>query len=333
MVAIDFGITVRPSPQGGTLPEMTRVNERILQAAVAHDLTCWVIDHFQSDTDPILECMAFLAYQAGAHPGLRWGTLVLGQGYRNPALTAKMAATLQFLTGGRFILGLGAGDAEREHRAYGYPFPEPRVRVAQLQEAAAIIRAMWQGGPATYSGEHYQIQDAHSLPAPQPPAALMIGGGGERLTLRVVAEHADWWNCDYYSPPEYARKLDVLRSHCRAIGRDPDQIVPTCYMGVTVSHDPAKLVRRRSMSHRGEVHVISGNPDEVTEQIAAFAAVGVRHMQLNFLDFPSTDSLELFFSDVYPRFSGVERPSTPRVTEPAPRPHTESSTPQTRQGT
>jgi alkanesulfonate monooxygenase SsuD/methylene tetrahydromethanopterin reductase-like flavin-dependent oxidoreductase (luciferase family) len=302
VVAIDFGLTIRPSPQGGTVPEMMRANERLLQAATEHDLSCWVIDHFQFDAQPIFECFAFLAFQAGQHPGLRWGTLVLGQRYRNPALTAKISATLQFLTGGRFILGLGAGDAQLEHRAYGYPFPAGRVRVEQLDEAAAIIRALWQGSPATYIGEHYRIEDAYCVPLPDPPPVFMIGGGGERRTLRVVAQHADWWNCDYYSPAEYARKLAILHERCRAIGRDPHAIVPTCYMGITVAFDSQRLVRQRSMAHRGDVHVISGTPDEVATQIEAFAAVGVRHMQLNFLDFPRTDSLDLFLSDVLPRF-------------------------------
>ena len=101
--------------------------------------------------------------------GLRWGTLVLGQGYRNPALTAKIAATLQVLTGGRFILGLGAGDAEGEHVAYGYPFPSGRVRVEQLDEAAAIVRALWQGGPASFSGAHYRVESVlHAGPEPPP---------------------------------------------------------------------------------------------------------------------------------------------------------------------
>jgi alkanesulfonate monooxygenase SsuD/methylene tetrahydromethanopterin reductase-like flavin-dependent oxidoreductase (luciferase family) len=227
---------------------------------------------------------------------------VLGQGYRNPALTAKIAATLQFLTRGRFILGIGAGDARDEHQAYGYPFPEPRVRLEQLDEAASIIRALWRGGPATFSGRHYRIENAYCVPVPEPPPVLMIGGGGERRTLAVVARHADWWNCDYYAPAEYAHKLAVLGEHCRTIGRDPASIVPTIYMGLTVSHDAERLVRRRSMNHRGEVHVISGNPDEVTEQIEAFAAVGVRHMQLNFLDFPRTDSLQVFLAEVLPRF-------------------------------
>jgi alkanesulfonate monooxygenase SsuD/methylene tetrahydromethanopterin reductase-like flavin-dependent oxidoreductase (luciferase family) len=207
-------------------------------------------------------------------------------------LTAKIAATVQFLTGGRFILGIGAGDAPEEHRAYGYPFPTAHARVEQLDEAAAIIRALWQGGPATFPGRHYRIENAYCIPAPVPPPVLMIGGGGERQTLRVVAKHA-----------EYAHKLAVLREHCRAIGREPDTIVPTCYMGLTVSRDPDRLVRRRSMGGRGEVHVISGTPDEVTAQIEAFVAVGVRHMQLNFLDFPRVDSLELFLSEVLPRFT------------------------------
>ena len=300
---IDFGVTIRPTPHGGSVPEMMHANERLLQAAAARDLSCWIIDHFQFDAQPILECFAFLAYLAGQHPGLRWGTLVLGQGYRNPALTAKIAATLQFLTGGRFILGLGAGDAESEHLAYGYPFPRGRVRVEQLDEAAQIIKALWQDGPATFTGTHYRIENAYCIPRPEPPPVLMIGGGGERRTLPVVARHANWWNCDYYSPTEYARKLAILHDYCRAMGRDPAAIVPTCYMGISLSHDPARLIRRRTMGHRGEVHVISGNPDEVTEQIATFAAVGVRHMQLNFLDFPRTDGIELFLTDVLPHFA------------------------------
>ncbi|MGI8689711.1 MAG: LLM class flavin-dependent oxidoreductase [Thermomicrobiales bacterium] len=303
MAEMDFGVTIRPTPHGGTLQEMQEANACLLAAATEHDLSCWVIDHFQFDAQPILECFAFIAWLAGQNPGLRWGTLVLGQGYRNPALTAKIAATLQFLTGGRFILGIGAGDAEAEHRAYGYGFPPARERVAQLDEAAAIVTALRQGGPATFTGMYYRIENAFCIPAPDPPPLLMIGGGGERRTLRVVAQYADWWNCDYYSPAEYAHKLAVLHDHCRAIGRDPAAIVPTCYMGISLSHDPERLIRRRTMGHRGEVHVISGDSDAVTAQIEAFAAVGVRHMQLNFLDFPRTEGSELFLAAVLPRFS------------------------------
>ena len=302
MAQLDFGVTIRPTPHGGTLAEMARANARILAAAREHDLSCWVIDHFQFDADPIMECLAFLAFNAGQHPGLRWGTLVLGQGYRNPALTAKMAATLQHLTEGRFILGLGAGDAEAEHHAYGYLFPPARERVAQLAEAAEIAKTLWHGEPVTFTGEYYRVTNARCLPAPTPPPTLMIGGGGERRTLRVVAEWADWWNADYYSPAEYAHKLGVLHEHCRAIGRDPNMIVPSCYMGLSISRDPSRLTRWRAMGHRGEVHVVSGTPEEVVPQLAAFAEAGVRHMQLNFLDFPRTESLDLFVNEVLPHF-------------------------------
>jgi len=281
---------------------MQAANARLLEVATAHGLVCWVIDHVQFNAEPIFECLSFLAFTAGQHPGLRWGTLVLGQGYRNPALVAKMAASLQILTGGRFILGLGAGDAADEHHAYGYPFPSGRVRIEQLDEAASLIRLLWQGGPASFLGAHYRIDGAVCRPRPEPPPRLLLGGGGERHTLRVVARHADWWNCDYYAPAEYAHKLAVLHEHCGAIGRDPATIVPSCYMGLTVGFDERRLVRRRHMGHRGEVYVVAGTPDEVAAQLQAFATAGVRHMQLNFLDFPRLDSLELFVREVLPRF-------------------------------
>jgi alkanesulfonate monooxygenase SsuD/methylene tetrahydromethanopterin reductase-like flavin-dependent oxidoreductase (luciferase family) len=302
VVTLDFGVTIRPTTHGGTLDEMARANAQILAVARAHDLSCWVIDHLQFGADPIMECLSFLAFHAGQVPGLRWGTLVLGQRYRNPALTAKMAATLQHLTGGRFILGLGAGDAAAEHHAYGYDFPPARMRVAELDEAARIIKALWRGEPTTFAGEHYRVAEAVSIPAPSPPPTLMIGGAGERRTLRVVAEHADWWNADYYSPDEYAHKLGVLHDHCRAISRDPAAIVPSCYMGISISRDPDRLVRRRFMGHRGDVHVVSGTPEEVVAQLAAFADAGVRQMQLNPLDFPRTETLELFVEEVLPHF-------------------------------
>jgi alkanesulfonate monooxygenase SsuD/methylene tetrahydromethanopterin reductase-like flavin-dependent oxidoreductase (luciferase family) len=303
MTAMDFGVVIHPTPRGGTLPDMHRANEQLLAAATAHDLSCWVIDHFQFDDQPILECFAFLAYHAGRAPGPRWGNLVLGQGYRNPALTAKIAASLQFLTGGRFILGIGAGWKEDEYRSYGYPFPPARVRIEQLDEACQIIKALWRGGPATVTGQHYQIEDAYCVPTNDPPPVLMIGGGGEQRTLRVVAERADWWNCDYYTADDYARKLAILHQHCRVIGRDPASIVPTCYMGISLSNNPNKLIRRPPVQGRPDMFVISGNAEKVTAQIEAFARVGVRHMQLNFLGFPDiAEGLGLFLSDVRPRF-------------------------------
>jgi alkanesulfonate monooxygenase SsuD/methylene tetrahydromethanopterin reductase-like flavin-dependent oxidoreductase (luciferase family) len=253
----------------------------------------------------LMECFSLLAHAAGRAPGVRFGTLVLGQSFRNPALTAKIAATLQFLTGGRFVLGIGAGWKEDEYRAYGYLYPPASVRIAQLDEAAQIIRALWADAPATFTGVHYAVARAYCEPRPDPAPVLMIGGAGEQRTLRVVARHADWWNADYYSPAEYARKLAVLHDHCRAIGRDPATIVPTYFATVSLARDPDAVVRNMPFSHRGEIYLVNGTPDDVTRKLEEFAALGVRHVQLSFMDFPSTEGLDLFLSDVLPRFSRV----------------------------
>ncbi len=228
---LDFGFSIPLTTRGGTLAEMLAKGERLLAAADAHGLTAWFVDHLQSGDRPMLECFATLAHITGRYPALRVGTLVVGQGYRNPALTAKIAVTLHTLTNGRFILGLGAGWKEDEYRAYGYPFPPAGERVAQLDEAARIIKVLWREAPASFAGRYYQVAEAHCAPRPEPPPLLMIGGGGERRTLRVVAEHADWWNADYYSPDDYARKLEVLAGYCRAIGRDVAEITPTTMAG------------------------------------------------------------------------------------------------------
>lgn len=303
MAALDFGLVMRVSARGGLLAEMVSMNDRILEACTKHGLTAWVVDHFQFDEAPLMECLSLLAHSAGRTPGVRFGTLVLGQGFRNPAVVAKIAASLQFLTGGRFILGIGAGWKEDEYRAYGYPYPPPSTRIAQLDEAAQIIRTLWTTAPATVTGNYYTVTNAYCEPRPTPAPVLMIGGAGERRTLRVVARHADWWNADYYSPADYARKRAVLDEHCQAIGRDPATIVSTYYATVSLARNPDAASRVLPLSHRGDLYLVNGGPDEVTQQLEEFAALGVRHVQLTFMDFPRTEGLELFLSEVLPRFS------------------------------
>src|SRR6266702_3227367 len=188
MSTINFGLMLqadtRPIPERaptGDAPTLLEFDQRLTQVAATSPgfTTLWMEDHLQWEEGPALESFSTLCYLAAQHPNFKVGTLVLNQAYRNPALLAKMAANLQFLSAGRFILGIGAGWKEDEYRAYGYPFPNARARVEQLEEAAQVIRAMWTSRPANFTGKYYTISDAWCIPQPSPPIPLVIGGGGE----------------------------------------------------------------------------------------------------------------------------------------------------------
>src|SRR4051812_22026584 len=170
------------------------------------------------DEWPILEGWTTIAYLAAEFPTYTFGNLVLGQSYRNPALLAKMAATLQALTGGRLILGIGAGWQADEYAAYGYLYPNGATRVEQLGEAIDVLRAMWTQSPATFEGRHYQVRNAYCEPRPDPPIRILVGGRRPKL-LRVAAAKADLWSWD--GPIErYGPLVEQLRRACADVGRD-----------------------------------------------------------------------------------------------------------------
>lgn len=302
-MTLEFGLLIPPTPRGSTLEAMLAANDRFLAACSAHDLTAWFVDHFQFAERPYLECMALLAHSAGRFPGVRVGTLVLGVGYRNPALVAKIAASLQLLTGGKFILGIGAGWKEDEYRAYGWPFPSAATRLDELDEAIQIIKALWTDAPVSFTGKHFQIAGAICEPRPNPHPVLMVGGGGEKRTLRLAAQYADWWNVDYQTPEAFARKLGILHQHCEKIGRDPATIVPTAFCLISVSHDESKLVRTPPINFPPTAHILSGSPAEVIDKIGAFAEIGVQHIQLSFLDYPTGNGIDIFLEEVLPAFA------------------------------
>src|SRR3954454_13632590 len=172
--------------------------------------TIWVEDHMAWETRAHLECFTSMAWLAGRHEGLRYGTMVAGQGYRNPALLARMAVNMHLLTSGHFIMGIGAGNNEGEHRAYGYDFPSAGERLDHMEEAVRVMKALWTETPATFRGKHYSIENAYSAPLPDPPIPLMIGGNGEQKTLRLVANYADWWCADMQTPESLRHKIGVL---------------------------------------------------------------------------------------------------------------------------
>jgi len=177
----------------------------------------------------MLEAYSTLAYLAGVTSRVKLLTLVTGTVYRHPGILAKTVTTLDVLSGGRAWLGIGAAWNEEESRGLGIPFPPVAERFERLEETLQICLQMWRGDQAPYQGKHYQLErplnSPQALTKPHPP--IMIGGGGERKTLRFVARYAQ--ACNLFPGPELARKLDVLRAHCDAEGRDYDEITKTCY--------------------------------------------------------------------------------------------------------
>lgn len=304
-----FGWIVQPAlfdTPGGTDPrderlahELVAANERCLDVArEAGFETIWVEDHMGWGDKAHLECFTTMAWLAGRHSGFRWGTMVCGQAFRNPAYLAKLAVNMHVLTGGRFILGIGAGNNGAEHAQFGFPFPPPGERLEQTEEAVRIVRALWTSSPATVPGQHYSVDGAFCSPLPASPIPLMIGGGGEQKTLRLAARHADWWCADVGTVEAFARKNQVLDAHCAAEGRDPGDVTRSQATWISVEDDPELVVRWQ------DLHIVAGTPDQVAAELQAFADAGARHMQLRFMDHPSTAGLERFAAKVLPRLRG-----------------------------
>jgi alkanesulfonate monooxygenase SsuD/methylene tetrahydromethanopterin reductase-like flavin-dependent oxidoreductase (luciferase family) len=231
----------------------------------------------------VLEAFTLLSLLAGWTTTIRLGTLVLCDAYRNPALTAKMAATLDVLSGGRLELGYGAGWHEEEYRGYGYEFAPAATRIAMMEEGLAIITALWGGGPATVHGRYHRITDAICQPVPRqrPRPPITIGGGGERLLLRAVARHADVWN--YFPIPlaDYDRKRAVLHDHCKRIGREPASLDQSLMVPLATAawekevRDQLEAGRRRGGTWDYDDQLVQGTPDIVVPRLRDYRRRGV----------------------------------------------------------
>jgi len=273
--------------------------------------SAWISDHFfpwanfvpqKTDT---LECWTTLSYLAGMFHKINFGTIVLCNSYRNPALLAKMGATLQVLSGGRFILGIGAGWKEDEYLAYGYEFPKASIRIKQLEEGVQIIKKMWYEDVVTFEGKFYKVKGAYCEPKPKPPPPIMIGGGGEKLTLRVVALYADWWNIPNKTPKFYRHKAEILRKHCSKVGRDFYDIKKTWVGCVAIAknkNEALKIAKESPFTKAiGIEEMVVGSPEQVIRKLKEYIDIGVEHIILRFLDFPNTEGARLFAREVIPK--------------------------------
>lgn len=275
---------------GGTPEIGARLAEIGRTADDAGFASLWVMDHFFQiqmvgpHTDPMLEGYSALSYLAAVTKRARLGTMVSGVIYRYPGILVKTVSTLDVLSGGRAYLGIGAAWFEREARGLGVPFPPLKERFEQLEETLQIVHQMWAEDLSPYQGRHYQLAEPlnHPQPLSQPHPPILIGGSGERKTLRLVAQYADACNLFARAGAEEIRqKLDVLRGHCEAVGRPYDAIERTAL---------------------GTVHLAPGAM--AAEQVIAIcremADAGIQHMIFNMPNVHEITPLEIFGREIIP---------------------------------
>lgn len=269
----------------------------------------WYEDHLSLSHEdnpaapwPQLECLSTLSALAACTERVRIGSLVACVPYRNPALLAKTWTTLDVISHGRAIVGIGAGWNEREFRAYGYEFGTIRERMQMLEDAARILDAMMRDSPASYAGRRHSIYDARNdpLPTQRPRPPILIGGNGERRTLRLVARYAEMCNV-FGSPDEVGRRFQTLRHHCEEVDRPYDEVVRTInYWALLARDEEDKVEKRRRFPQAFSVET----PEETLATLRAYEAAGTQCVIVKILDAADLDPVRLFAREVMPAFDG-----------------------------
>jgi len=235
----------------------------------------WCADHFMPNAEdvsgPNNECFTTLAAIAAAVPRVRLGSLVAGNTYRHPAVLAKMAAGIDIISGGRMVLGLGAGWQENEHAAYGIPFHTVGGRLRRLDEACQVVRGLFDHQRLSFAGRYYTLDGAPLEPKPvQTPLPLLVGGGGEQVTLRIAAKYANEWNV-WGTPQLLRQKMAILDRYCDELGRDPLEIKRSAVALLVLSDDEAIVERTRASGRP----VIAGTLANVQDTLGEYAEAGV----------------------------------------------------------
>jgi F420-dependent oxidoreductase-like protein len=307
-MSLKFGLSL---PQGWIM-ELARIKDpveayetmtRVAQTAdeVGFE-SAWLVDHFHTIPQPsqqvTFECWTTTAAVARDTKRIRIGQAVTCNGYRNPALLAKMASTVDVLSHGRLNFGIGAGWYEHEYRAYGYDYPEAPERLRHLREAVQVILAMWTQEEAVFEGKYYQVRGAINQPkgVQKPHIPLLIGGGGEKVTLKLVAQYGD--ACNISGDQEtIKRKFAVLKDHCGTVGRDYESIHRTvaclCAIGETDDQARAK-VPAALLGRPVAAGALIGSPDTIRHQLAELEAASVQEVVLGFPDILQLDTLRFF---------------------------------------
>jgi len=314
MSGIEFGVQIEPQ-YGFTYETIRKI---ALEAERLGFESIWVSDHFFMTTESVgtscLECWSTLAALARDTSSLRLGPMVSAQSYRNPALLAKVAATIDNLSGGRLNFGIGAGWKEVEYDAYGYQFPKPSTRIRQLRETVEIANLMWTQDKATFKGSYFSVNEALCFPRPvQSPCIPIWVGGTGRMTLKVAAQHADAINFAWTQPVKLvAEKYGLLRKYCQNVGRDYQEIRKSIGLMLTMADTSVSLeAKLRSQERRRDTEYMrylarqlpnmAGTPDAIADGIREYIPLGVDHFILRFHFGDEIESMKLFVDEVKSR--------------------------------
>lgn len=314
---LTFGVFV---PQGwkmelSTIPDpvakwQKAVEVAELAEALGYD-SLWVYDHFHNVPVPahetMFECWTTLAAISQRTERIKLGQMVGCSPYRNPGLLAKITANIDVISGGRLIWGIGAGWYEHEFTGYGYEFLSAAERIRVLRETVEIVTAMWSEPDVSYQGRHFTLDGAQCDPKPlqSPRPQVLIGGGGEQLTLRVVARLADASNFGG-KPHEFTHKCEVLQQHCEDVGRDYDEIQKTWSPEVFIREDEQEIVDGGTRSFVGEAYDswragnLVGTPEQVAAKIQTYIDLGCTGFYPWCSDYPETETLSLLAEKVMP---------------------------------
>lgn len=307
-----FGIQINPYFPGptGNAWDAVECAARAIDRSRFDSL--WLYDHLLYEggygghpvTEPVLECFTALGAIAAITSRVKLGQLVLGTPYRNPALTAKMATTLDVISRGRSILGIGAGWHQREYEAYGFgDFEEVPVRMKRLEEAVRLALAFWTERPASFEGRYYRLDQAHENPDPvqKPHPPILIGGSGEKVTLRLVAQYAQYCNIGG-DVDTVERRFGILREHCERLGRSYEAITKSVYTTLIVGRTEADVARKREKwaDYVPKSGAIIGTPKQVTDALGAYARVGCQYVIYRTPDWMDPEAINVFSEDVIP---------------------------------
>jgi F420-dependent oxidoreductase-like protein len=285
---------------------MTQVAQTAEEVGFA---SIWLVDHFHTTPHPsqevTFECWTSTAALARDTHTIRLGQMVTCNSYRSPALLAKMASTVDVLAHGRLNFGIGAGWYEHEYRAYGYDYADAPQRLRQLREAVQIILAMWQEDETHFEGAWYHVRGAINQPkgVQQPHIPLLIGGDGEKVTLKLVAQYADACNVGD-DPSSVKQKLAVLKQHCQTVGRDYESILRTsstvCLLADSDEQALAQLPAERKARLGAQVNTaLIGSPETIRQRIAAYEEAGVQELVLRFVDGTNLEALRRFAKECF----------------------------------